>query len=252
MSVAIGNLALLLSRAAIEYVRIGDCVLIHGNALDILPELHGVADLIVTDPPYKLTSGGTGSGAMGGKFDDEVYDNTGLLMDVVRWAEIGGPLYRALGRDGDAYVMCEDKNLFAAHGGFLGAGFKFHSLLTWDKISPSRTRFYMKDSEFTLFLWKGKACDINSGGDKRVTRLSRPKDAVHPTQKPVELMAMYIRNSSQPDQVVLDPFMGSGTTLVAAVQEGRCAVGIEKDAAHFEAACLRVRAAIEEKERVDV
>lgn len=242
-------------------VTIGDCTLYHGDALDILPDLRGCADLIVSDPPYKLTSGGTGSGAMGGKFDDEVYDNTGLLMDVVKWGEIGGPCYRALKPNGDCYIMCEDKNLPAALGGFLGAGFRYHGILVWDKISPSRTRYYMKDSEFTLtlhkredegvftlFLWKGGARDINNGGDTRVTAMHRPKDAVHDTQKPVELMAMYIRNSSEPNQCVLDPFMGSGTTLVAAVQEGRCATGIEKDLAHFEAACLRVQAAVDARE----
>lgn len=229
-------------------VHIGDCTLYHGDALDILPELGVCADLLVTDPPYKLTSGGTGSGAMGGKFDDEVYDNTGLLMDVVRWQEIGGPIFRALRADADAYVMCEDKNLFAAHAGFLGAGFKYHGLLSWDKIGPSRSRFYMKHEEYTLFMWKGSARDINNGGDKRGQTMPRPKDAVHPTQKPVALMAMYIRNSSQPDDVVLDPFMGSGTTLVAAVQEGRRAIGIEKDKAHFDAACVRVRAALAAKE----
>ena len=226
-------------------VTIGPCTLIQGDALDILPDLRGAADLIVSDPPYRLTSGGTGSGAMGGKFDDEVYDNTGLLMDIVAWSEMGGPMFRALARDGDAYIMCEDKNLFAAHAAFLGAGFNYHGLLSWDKISPSRSRFYMKHQEFTLFLWKGKARDIANGGDKRGQTIPRPKDAVHPTQKPVELMAMYIRNSSQPGQVVLDPFMGSGTTLVAAVQEGRRAIGIEKDEAHFETACARVQAAVD-------
>ncbi|MEH6522587.1 DNA-methyltransferase [Sulfitobacter sp.] len=231
-----------------QMVTIGECTLYHGDALDILPDLRGCADLIVSDPPYKLTSGGTGSAAMGGKFDDEVYDNTGLFMDVVKWAEIGGPLYRALKANGDCYIMCEDKNLFAAHGGFLGAGFKYHGLLSWDKISPSRSRYYMKHEEFTLFLWKGKARDINHGGDKRGQTMPRPKDAVHPTQKPVELMAMYVRNSSEPSQCVLDPFMGSGTTLVAAVQEGRCAIGIEKDLAHFEAGCLRAQTAVVARE----
>lgn len=228
-----------------QVVTIGPCTLIHGDALDILPDLRGAADLIVSDPPYRLTSGGTGSGAMGGKFDDEVYDNTGLLMDIVAWSEMGGPMFRALARNGDAYIMCEDKNMFAAHAAFLGAGFSYHGLLSWDKISPSRSRFYMKHQEFTLFLWKGKARDIANGGDKRGQTFPRPKDAVHPTQKPVALMAMYIRNSSQPGQVVLDPFMGSGTTLVAAVQEGRRAIGIEKDEAHFEAACARVQAAVD-------
>jgi len=233
-------------------VTIGPCTLIHGDALAVLPDMGGCADLIVTDPPYPLTSGGTGSCAMGGKFSDEVYDNTGLLMDVVHWAEIGGPMLRALGRDGDCYVMSDDKNLPAAISGFMGAGFKYHGLLTWDKISPSRTRFYMKHQEFTLYLWKGRARDINHGGDKRGQTMPRPKGAVHNTQKPVPLMAMYIRNSSEPGQMVLDPFMGSGTTLVAAVQEGRQVIGIEKNADHFEAACARVRAAVETKEKIDV
>lgn len=225
-------------------VRIGDCVLVHGDALDVLPLLRRSADLVVTDPPYALTSGGTGSGAMGGKFADDVYDNTGLLMDVVHWSEIGGPVFRALKDDGDAYVMSDDKNVFAAFSGFLGAGFKYHGLLSWDKISPSRTRYYMKHQEFTLYLWKGNARDIVNGGDKRGQTMPRPKDAVHDTQKPVPLMAIYIRNSSAVGDVVLDPFMGSGTTLVAAVQEGRKAIGIEKDAAHFEAACARVRSEV--------
>ncbi|MCF7725760.1 DNA-methyltransferase [Sulfitobacter sp. M22] len=225
-------------------ITIGGCRLIQGDARAVLPLLEGQADLCVTDPPYALSSGGSRPGAMGGKFSSDVYDNSGLLMDVVGWHEIGGPIYRALKPDADCYVMSDDSNLFAAHGGFIGAGFKFHALLTWDKIVPNRTRYYMKDSEFTLFLWKGRAVDINHGGSKRVWREHRPADAVHNTQKPVALMQLYIENSSLRNQLVLDPFMGSGTTLVAAVQAGRRAIGIEKSPKHFEAACARVRAAV--------
>ncbi|MGY9038403.1 MAG: DNA-methyltransferase [Rhodobacterales bacterium] len=226
-------------------ITIGGCRLIQGDARAILPLLDLQADLCVTDPPYALSSGGSRPGAMGGKFSSTVYDNSGLLMDVVGWHEIGGPIFRALKPDADCYVMSEDSNLFAAHGGFIGAGFKLHSLLVWDKIVPNRTRYYMKDSEFTLYLWKGRAVDINNGGSKRVWRGHRPTDAVHNTQKPVDLMRLYIENSSLPDQLVLDPFMGSGTTLVAAVQSGRHAIGIEKSPQHFEAACARVRAAVD-------
>lgn len=227
-------------------VALGPCTLYLGDALDVLPLLAGVADLCVTDPPYKLTSGGNTPGAMGGKFDSDHYDNTGLLMDTVRWQEIGGPIFRALKADADCYVMTEDKNLFAAHAGFLGAGFKFHSLLGWDKGTPSRTRFYMKHEEHTLYLWKGAAGDINHGGTKRRLSMPRPKGAVHPTQKPIELMEVYIGNSSQPGQLVIDPFMGAGTTLAAAVRLGRRAIGIEKDPDHFENAVARVGAAVKE------
>lgn len=229
---------------AARRVQIGPCTLYQGDALEILPHLHGKADLVVTDPPYRLSSGGNTPGAMGGKFASEVYDNSGLLMDVVQWGQIGGPIYRALKADADCYVMADDRNIFAAHGGFLGAGFKCHAQLVWDKISPSHTRYYMKDSEFTLYLWKGRARDITDGGCKRICKMARPKDAVHPTQKPVELMAMYIRNSSKSGDTVLDPFMGSGTTMVAAIEEGRLGIGIELDPEHFTAACLRVQAAV--------
>ncbi|WP_300009731.1 site-specific DNA-methyltransferase [uncultured Roseobacter sp.] len=245
-------------KSAKRVVLVGDCLLIEGDALDILPELGPVADLGVMDPPYRLTSGGNTPGAMGGKFDSERYDNTGFLMDVVKWSEIGGPVYRVLKKNADCYVMAEDKNVFAAHGGFMGAGFKFHSLLTWDKISPSRTRYYMKDGEnavrlakgdgceeeadgyLALFLWKGRARDIARGGDKRIQRMPRPKNAVHKTQKPVDLMAIYILNSSKPGDVVIDPFMGSGTTLVAAMRHGRKGIGIEVDPDNFDAAVDRL------------
>ncbi|MGB1389264.1 MAG: DNA-methyltransferase [Paracoccaceae bacterium] len=228
----------------VRCVQVGDCILYLGDALDILPGLVGVADLCVTDPPYQLTSGGATPGAMGGKFDVAVYDNTGLLMETVRWQEIGGPIFRALKKDADCYVMADDKNLFAAHAGFLGAGFKFHGLLSWDKIAPVRSRYYMKHQEFTLYLWKGTARDIAHGGDKRGQAMPRPKGAVHDTQKPVPLMEMYIRNSTRPGQLVIDPFMGSGTTLVAAVQLGRKAIGIEKEPENFEAALIRVQDAV--------
>lgn len=219
---------------------IGPVRLIFGDALKVLPLLERVADLLVTDPPYELTSGGKSGQGMSGKFDAEVYDNSGFLMDTVRWSQMGPPIYRALKKNADAYVMAEDKNVFAAHAAFLGAGFRFHSLLDWDKITPSRTRFYMKHKEHVLYLFKGRARDINDGGSKRSFPCHRPKNAIHPTQKPVELMARYIKNSSQPGDMVLDPFAGSATTLLAAAQEGRKAIGIELSEEHFAAACRRL------------
>ena len=76
-------------------------------------------------------------------------------------------------------------------------------------------------------------------------------DAVHNTQKPVALMQLYIENSSLLGQLVLDPFMGSGSTLVAAVQTGRRAIGIEKSPKHFEAACARVCAAVADRMSIE-
>lgn len=227
--------------AILRDVQIGPCRLILGDALEVLPELKLSADLLVTDPPYKLTSGGKNGQGMSGKFDKSVYDNTGFLMDTVLWSHLAPPIFRSLKANADAYVMADDKNVFAAHSAFLGAGFRFHSLLSWNKPTPSRTRFYMKDKEEVLYLFKGKARDITNGGSRRSMTCARPKCAIHRTQKPLKLLTTLITNSSDFGDLVLDPFSGSGSTLLAAALAGRVAVGIEKSEEHFEAACARLR-----------
>lgn len=235
--------------AILEDRLIGGVRMILGDARDVLPGLRArpdfcPVDLVVTDPPYALSSGGNTPGAMGGKFHHEVYDNTGLMMETVAWSEIGGPLLRACAPRADAYVMCEDRNLPAALNGFMGAGWRYHGIITWDKHTPSRSRFYMKCAEHVIYLFKGNARDITNGGSKRLWREDRPKGAVHPTQKPLALMEHLITNSSRIGDLVLDPFMGSGTTLVAAVNTDRRGIGIELDPAHYAAACARVEAAV--------
>lgn len=226
--------------------QIGPLTLYYGDALDILPDLDPQADLLCTDHPYRLTSGGrgkSGDGSMSGIFDAEDYDNSGDLMAMAEWNQSSGPLYRALKADADAYVMVNDKNLMLAQGAFLGAGFKFHNLLAWDKGAPTPNRWYMKHLEFTVYLWKGQGRMIMRPGDKQLYRANRPRLGLHPTEKPVDLMCHYITNSSLTDDVVLDPYMGSGTTMLAAWTTGRRGIGIEIDREHFEAACKRLERA---------
>ena len=228
-------------------VTIGNARLIQGDCRDVLWDLRGVADLVVCDAAYKLTSGGCTHQSMGGIFAKGNYDNNGFLMDVPRWDELGGAFYRACKPDADCYIMTNDKNLFEAGLAFEGAGWKFHNLLAWDKVRATRNRWYMKNLEFTLYLWKGKAdpLGINDCGSKQLFALNAPRVTDHPTEKPVALMDHYIQNSSKPGDVVLDPMMGSGSTLVAALQAGRACIGIEKDPKWFDVACARVSEALE-------
>ena len=227
-----------------DIVQIGPITLVHGDAQDVLADYCGVADLLCTDHPYRLTSGGqgtSGDGSMSGMFDAEDYDNSGDLMAMAEWNRTGGPIFHALKPDADAYVMVNDKNLMLASGAFLGAGFKFHNLLAWDKHAPTPNRWYMKHLKYVLYLWKGKGHPIRHPGSKQLFRADRPKLGNHKTEKPVDLMRHYIENSSDPDDFVLDPYMGSGTTLVAAVQAGRSGLGIEIEREHFDTACRRLR-----------
>jgi len=221
-------------------VQIGPCRLILGDSRDVLPDLKGMADLLVSDPPYKLTSGGRKGDHMKGKFSSDRYDNSGKLMRLLRWDEMAGPMFDACKDRADAYIMANDKEVFNAHAAFTAAGFRLHNLLTWRKETATRNRWYMKDTEYTVYLFKGKARTINFPGSKQSAFHSRPDIDWHPTAKPVELFMEYILNSSQPGDLVLDPFCGSGTTAIAAMRTGRRAVTIEKDPVWFSRKIERV------------
>lgn len=216
--------------------------LYHGCALTFLPRLRGTADLVVTDPPYRLTSGGRNAQVMSGIFASDRYDNSGELMRTVGWAEFARPLLEACRPDADAYVMANDKQVFAAHAAMTGAGWRLHNLLVWNKGAPTRNRWYMKENEYVLYLWKGRARTIRNPGSKQTFSAPRPDRAekIHDTQKPVPLLEHYIRNSSEPGDLVLDPFAGSAATLIAALRSGRRAVGFEIDVDNFRAAVARL------------
>ena len=105
----------------------------------------------------------------------------------------------------------------------------------------------MKNCEFVIFCRKGKAKYINNIGDSKTVHefnnISGKK--VHPTEKPIELMKFYIENSSEENDTVLDPFMGSGSTGVACVNTFRNFIGFEIDENYFNIATKRIEEAQE-------
>lgn len=95
------------------------------------------------------------------------------------------------------------------------AGFKLHNILVWEKNNVLPNRWYMKNAEYILFLRKGKAFSINNKSSKTVHKFNNVKSKEHPTEKPIDLLEMYILNSSKENDTVLDFTMGSGTTGIA-------------------------------------
>ena len=225
--------------------------------MEFLKELHEVADCIVADPPYLLTSGGK-SGLMRGIFAPEEYDNGGGLVPCdIDWPDFMPLLFQALRDPGHAYIMCNNRHVQAMLNAAEEAGFYFHNLLVWDKVSAVMNRWYMKNCEFVGFFSKGKAFSINDCSQKQL--ISCPQVDVsgqfiddgkpHATEKPVPLMQMYIENSTKPGQIVLDPFMGSGSTGVAAQRSGRVFIGVEKDPRFFKMASARIIAEFEKGQK---
>lgn len=231
-----------------DIVTIGAATLYLGDCRSALAGIDA-ADLVVTDPPYKLTTGGIAKSqkTMSGIFAADNYANDGkLVLTPLEWEAIMAVLFKLLKTDADCYVMANDKEIFKARNAAFEAGFRLHNLLVWDKITATANRWYMKNVEFTAYLWKGRAATIADPSSKQLLRCPQIDVSDHPTEKPVALMAHYIENSSAPGEVVLDPFMGSGTTGVAALRAGRAFIGCELDPEFFDMACGRIEAALDQ------
>lgn len=219
---------------------IGDATLYFGDAREVLPA-DLVADIGVSDPPYRLTSGGKNSGGMsGGWMDGYSNDGSPVICDI-EWPEIMALLAKHV--RGDLYVMANSMNVIDAGIAARAAKLRFHNLLAWNKRTATANRFYMKNLEFILYLFNGPARTINNPGDKQLIEAAQIDETKHPTEKPVHVMRRYIENSSDKGALVFDPFMGTGTTGVAALQAGRRFVGVEIDEKWFEVSCRRMERA---------
>ena len=139
--------------------------------------------------------------------------------------------------------MVNNRYVARVENAALDAGFSFHNWLVWDKSTGTPNRWYMKNCEFTLFVFRGAAKYINDCGSRQLVMCPNVTYGEHETQKPVALMEHYIRNSTNPGQIVIDPFMGSGTTGVACVKLGRKFIGIELEPRYFDIACRRIEQA---------
>ena len=214
----------------------------HGDSLALMKNIpDGSVDLIVTDPPYRCISGGRA-----GKKNQPtgiLMKNDGKLFDHnnVKASEFFPELYRVLKDNAQCYVMVNLLNLQEFMTEATKAGFKIHNLLIWKKNNATPNKWYMKNCEFTLFLYKGKAKYINDCGSKQCHEFDNIHGRkTHPTEKPVELMEYYILNSSAENDTVLDPFMGSGSTGVACMRTGRNFIGMELDERYFSVADARM------------
>jgi site-specific DNA-methyltransferase (adenine-specific)/modification methylase len=205
-----------------EPVTIGDAVLYLGDCREILPTL-GRVDAVVTDPPYGIAyeRGGGGNGKHNRRNDAPIIGD-GRPFDPVPWMAWPCILWGA--------------NHYAAqlpHGRWL-AWNKLGDLQPWDDfcdVEFAWQNIRAADRIFNL-MWKGIVQGEKTNGGTRS----------HPTQKPVALMEWCI--GFIPDaEVILDPFMGSGTTGVAAVQLGRKFIGIEIEPKYFDIACRRIEEA---------
>lgn len=221
-------------------VIIGDARLIHGDSMEVMPRLGECADMVFTDPPYKLTSGGNGEYVEWQIAHD--YENTGDVVTCnIDWPDFMPLLFKAMRGNSHCYTMCNNRHVEDMLKAARESGLRFHNLLTWDKGSCTPNRFYMKNSEFVGFFFKGKAKYINDCSSQQLIYCPQENYGNHPTTKPTALCEYYVRNSSNEGQTVVDPFMGVGSTAIACLKAGRKFIGVEIEEKWFDLAVKRVR-----------
>lgn len=224
-----------------------------GDCLGLMKDIpDNSIDLVVTDCPYHIVSGGctniprkdepsgifnrrntfTQKNAKSGK----LFDNNDIQFS--QWLP---EIYRVLKNDTHCYIMINGRNLKDLQTDAEKVGFKFQNLLVWYKNNITPNRYYLNSCEFILMLRKGKAKNIYNMGTKNVLQIPNIlKEKTHPTEKPVDLMKIFIENSSNELETVLDPFMGSGSTGVACKELNRNFIGMEIDEKYFNIAKERI------------
>lgn len=206
-----------------------------------------VIDLLVTDPPYKATSRGN-AGNSGGMLQKKI-NMSGQVFEYnnIDCANYAPEFYRILKDGSHCYVMTNHINLINMLNTFTQSGFHFIKSLIWDKGNKIMGQYYMSQFEYILFFRKGKGVKINHCGTSDILSVpnKKLKDSngknLHDTEKPVELMKILIDNSSKENDIVIDPFMGIGSTGVAAKELNRRFVGIEIDETYFNIAKRRIK-----------
>lgn len=197
--------------------QIGRATLYLGDCRDVLPTL-GKVDAVVTDPPYGMLFQSNHRATKHEKIAND--ESNELLL----WACEINPSH-------SSYVFCRWDNIAAVP--------KPKSLITWVKNNWSMGDLdheHARQTEVALF-YPGPDHEFPKGRPSDVIRAPRTGNEFHPTEKPVQLMRAFVEWTRG---IILDPFMGSGTTGVAAVQMGREFIGIELNPDYFEIACKRI------------
>ncbi|MFH0289530.1 DNA-methyltransferase [Vibrio owensii] len=196
-----------------------------GDAVDWLRTLpDNSVDLFVTDPPYESLEKHRKRGTTTRLKHSKASSNDWFsIFPNERFAELFAEVYRVLKPNAHFYLMCDQETMFHAKPLGEEAGFKFWKPLVWDKCAIGMGYHYRARYEFVLFFEKGKR-KLNNLGIPDVLSVKRVHRG-YPTEKPVELFETLIEQSTQPGDVVADPFFGSGASLVAAKRLSRQAWG---------------------------
>lgn len=189
------------------------------------------ADMIVTDPPYNVDYEGTAGKIQNDNMEDAKFRE--FLKDAFVTAD------QVLKPGGAIYIWHADSEGFNFRAACKDAGWTVRQCLIWNKNALVMGRQdYQWKHEPCLYMWKDGAAHFWNSDRSQTTVIDceKPKkNDLHPTMKPIKLFDYLIQNSSRKDEIVLDMFGGSGTTVIACEQDGRTARVMELDPRYVDA-----------------
>jgi site-specific DNA-methyltransferase (adenine-specific) len=177
-------------------------------------------DLVVTDPPYESLEKHRAVGTTTRLKQSKASSNPWFrIFPNARFSELFTELYRVLARHSHFYLFCDQETAFVAKPIAEAAGFKFWKPLIWDKQTIGMGYHYRSRYEMILFFEKGKR-QLNNLGTADILSAPRVRGG-YPAEKPPRISEILIEQSTRPGELVIDPFMGSGSVGVAALNLGR-------------------------------
>lgn len=217
---------------------IGNAFLYLGDCLEILPTLAAnSADMLLTDPPYGVEFN-SGRGSHDAIANDRIgFDVAPYLQAALRVLRRGRHAYIFGPLDLDGLPLCQSAELIWDKVNFGMGNLQLpwapqHERITFAVYEPSKANREKGSGALSARMRRGS-----------ILRSLRPNSAranQHPTEKPVDILAQMIESSSVMGECVLDPFMGVGSTGVAAAYEGRSFIGMECEPKYFDIACRRI------------
>ena len=225
----------------IDKIYLGDC-------LELMKEIpDNSIDCIATDVPYRITARGN-AGNSGGMMQSKLSMQGKVFADNDIDIEKYLPeFYRMLKDKTHCYIMCNHINLVHFLKVIDDSPFHFVKCLVWVKNNKIMGGYYMNQFEYIIMLRKGGDRKVNDCGISDVLMFANRKDKnadgsnIHDSQKPIGLFRTLIMQSTNEGDLVLDPFVGSGTTAIAAIKEKRHFIGMELNKEYFDIAEDRIK-----------
>lgn len=218
----------------------------HGDSRVLAQNVKGPINCICTDPPYGMAHmSGSAQTAAGKKYVRAIQNDEGLDGAIVTFLDAMEPLVAVTADEADMYVFTRWNMI----GDWINVvnqlePFEVKNVLVWDKGTPGMGDIdanWAFSWEAIIYAKKGRR-PIPERRSSIITVERTPhQHMIHPTQKPVTLIEILLRMSTQKGDLVVDPFSGSGATAVAAMNLGRRAIGIEMDEFYIEPSRLRLK-----------